>query len=81
MPRLEKHRNDVVAVLRMAGVDVGTNYPPVQEFFPRAIGSVVQKSSRIWGAQVFNLWLTPAYDMERKKEVAEKIAATLAQYG
>jgi dTDP-4-amino-4,6-dideoxygalactose transaminase len=77
--RLKKHRNDVVAALRMADVDVGTNYPPVQEFFPRTFGSVVQESSRSWGAQVFNLWLTPDYGMVRKKEVAAKIAATLAK--
>lgn len=79
--RLKKHRNDVVTVLRMAGVDVGTNYPPVQEFFPRTTGSVVRESSRSWGEQVFNLWLTPDYDMARKNDVAAIFATTLAKHG
>ncbi len=79
--RLKKHRNEVVAVLRMADVDVGTNYPPVQEFFPRTIDSVVQESSRAWGEQVLNLWLTADYDMARKNDVAAKIAVTMAKQG
>jgi len=79
--RLKKHRDEVAAVLRMAGVNVGTNYPPVQEFFPRTFGPIVQESSKSWGAQVFNLWLTPDYGMARKKEVAAQIAAILAKCG
>jgi len=77
--RIPRRRDRVAAALRENGIDAGTNYPPLHDFFPVALKAPCGEGGRAWGDQVINLWLSPAYDKARKRHVAEIIARTLAE--
>jgi len=50
----------IVAALREAGFDAGTNYPPLAHEFPSYLPR--QAEADLWGSRVLNLWLTERYD-------------------
>lgn len=50
----------IVAALRTAGFDAGTNYPPLAREFPSYLPR--QQEAETWAARVLNLWLTDRYD-------------------
>lgn len=77
MARVPRHREPVVRALREAGVDVGTNYPPLHDFFPDTIGGEPGEGAVTWGNEVVNFWLTGDYDKNRKIRTVELIDAAL----
>ncbi len=75
---LDKGRDDLVEFLRAKGVDAGTNYPPLTDFYPRLLAGQQSPSAEKWGHSVFNLWLTPDYDSARITQVCEWVVGHLA---
>jgi dTDP-4-amino-4,6-dideoxygalactose transaminase len=72
------HRRDqLVRSLRMAGIDAGTNFPPLTDSFPVLLADQVQAGAQQWGRDVLNLWLTPEYDAVRIGQAARVIEAAL----
>lgn len=67
-------RERIVAALRKAGFDAGTNYPPLTETYPRLLAGQAHPDAEDWGRSVVNLWLTPDYDNERIARAAALIA-------
>lgn len=61
--RRPEWRDPLVAQLRAAGFDAGTNYPPLAQSFPALLPS--QPDAERWGQAVINLWLTDDYDAGR----------------
>jgi dTDP-4-amino-4,6-dideoxygalactose transaminase len=58
-------RDGLVAALREAGFDAGTNFPPLAEEFPRLFAGQNHPDAEQWGRAVINLWLTDDYDSGR----------------
>jgi dTDP-4-amino-4,6-dideoxygalactose transaminase len=58
-------RDSMVAALRQAGFDVGTNFPPLAGEFPLLFGGQNHPDAEEWGRTVINLWLTDDYDSAR----------------
>lgn len=76
--RLPKIRDAAVAELRAAGLDAGTNYPPITAFFPRQLASWILPGADIWGQEVINLWLDRRYgagEMELAAATLDRLAA------
>ncbi len=71
--RVPDRRDDVVRGLRAAGIDAGTNFPPLSDSFPLLLADQVQPGAQQWGREVLNLWLTPEYDAPRVKQAARII--------
>jgi dTDP-4-amino-4,6-dideoxygalactose transaminase len=72
--RVPDRRDDVVRSLRAAGIDAGTNFPPLSDSFPLLLAGQVQPGAQQWGREVLNLWLTPEYDAARIEQGARIIA-------
>jgi dTDP-4-amino-4,6-dideoxygalactose transaminase len=70
--RVPRLRDELVRHLRMAGVDAGTNFPPLNDSFPLLLARQCHPGAQQWGREVLNLWLTPAYDAARIAQ-AERI--------
>ena len=69
----------MVASLRKSKIDIGTNYPPVDIFFPSYIPTKRSTSGNNWGNQVANLWLTQNYNDERKRAVVKLMETAFNQ--
>ena len=67
--RRPEMRDALVARLRAAGFDVGTNYPPLARDFPSFLPW--QEDAEGWARSVINLWLTDNYDGARIAAAAE----------
>lgn len=65
-------RDALVARLRAAGFDAGTNYPPLARDFPSMLPG--QDDAERWGNSVLNLWLTDVYDEARIRAAAAVIS-------
>ena len=72
-------RDRVVAALRGAGIDAGTNFPALTTSFPSLFDGQRYAGAEHWGRDVLNLWVTPAYDDRRMGQVAEVIHACLSE--
>ncbi len=75
-------RDPLLAALRSAGFDAGSNYPPLARDFPNMLPR--QRDAERWGDAVLNLWLTSDYDKERIEsafKVIEKFFDKSAQTG
>jgi dTDP-4-amino-4,6-dideoxygalactose transaminase len=79
--RAPQVRNDLVAALRIEGIDAGTNFPPLTASFPVLLGDQRHDSAEQWAHEVLNLWLTPSYDEERIRRAAEIIGRSRARKG
>lgn len=75
--RVPDMRDRLVRSLRDAGVDAGTNFPPLTDSFPGLLADQVQPGAQQWGREVLNLWLTPEYDAGRIGHAARVIEAAL----
>jgi hypothetical protein len=73
-PRL---RDRIVAALRAAGLDAGTNYPPLWDFAPKLVGTQQRPSGDRWGACVLTLWLSDTYNCPRILSAADLIRKTI----
>lgn len=73
-PRL---RDGIVAALRAAGFDAGTNYPPLWNCAPRLVGTQQLPSGDCWGASVLTLWLSDTYNRPRIQAAADLIKKTI----
>jgi hypothetical protein len=69
-------RDRIVAALRSAGFDAGTNYPPLWDSAPRLIGDQRKTGGDRWGATVMTLWLTEPYDDARIRAAADIVRRT-----
>ena len=69
--RIPEKRDLVVTALRSAGVDAGTNYPPLP--------GVTDPGAIQWGREVINFSLADDYDESRIKSACRIIKRTLAQ--
>jgi dTDP-4-amino-4,6-dideoxygalactose transaminase len=69
-------RDRVVAALRAAGFDAGTNYPPLWDSAPRLIGDQRKSDGDRWGATVMTLWLTAPYSNARIRAAADVVKRT-----
>lgn len=72
-------RDAVVVALREAGIDAGTNFPPLTDGFPSLLGDQRHDDAVRWGQTVINLWLTEDYDQPRIRHAAEIIRAAIAR--
>lgn len=63
-------RDAVARSLHLAGIDAGMNYPPLP--------GCSDRSSKAWGADVLNLWLSDEYDQLRIAAASEIIKRTVA---
>ena len=70
-------RDPLVARLRAAGFDAGTNFPPLAQSFPALLGEQAHPDADEWGAAVLNLWLGETYDAARVAAAARLIRDTL----
>lgn len=70
-------RDDVVARLREAGIDAGTNYPALSDAFPHLTGDQAHPDSEAWARTALNLWLDADYPAERIGQAVSIIASTL----
>jgi hypothetical protein len=70
-------RYRIVAALRGAGFDAGTNYPPLWDSAPRLLDVQRRHSGDVWGASVLALWLSDAYDRSRIQCAADLIKMTI----
>jgi dTDP-4-amino-4,6-dideoxygalactose transaminase len=70
-------RDRIVANLRMHGIDIGTNYPPLWSAAPKLLGAQRQASGDTWGACVITLWLSDTYDDPRIRTAADIIRKTI----
>jgi dTDP-4-amino-4,6-dideoxygalactose transaminase len=75
--RLEQGRDAVVAALRAAGLDAGTNYPPLNAAYPGWFGAACGEEAEAWGREVLNLWVTP----ETTPECMDRAVALMAAVG
>lgn len=75
--RVPEHRDQIVKALRSVGIDAGTNFPPLTDSFPKLLAGQGDNGSKQWGDEVFNLWLTPAYDRARMNSVFDIIDQVL----
>ena len=66
-------RDRVVAALRTAGLDAGTNYPPLNTAYPHWFGAECGEEAAAWGREVLNLWVTNDTTPERVRQAAELI--------
>jgi dTDP-4-amino-4,6-dideoxygalactose transaminase len=71
-------RADLVAALRGASVDVGTNFPPLSDAYPRALANQAHPESQRWGSTVINLWLSDDYDAAKIHRAAAIIHSCVA---
>jgi dTDP-4-amino-4,6-dideoxygalactose transaminase len=67
--RRPEWRDPLVARLRAAGFDAGTNFPPLAQSFPALLPS--QPDAERWGQAVINLWLTDDYAPARISAAAD----------
>ena len=67
--RVPNKRDSLVKILRDKGIDAGTNYAPLTEYFPSLLNNQWHESSINWGKEVLNLWLTNEYDIKLIKDV------------
>lgn len=67
---IETGREKVISALRGAGIDVGTNYPPLP--------GCTDPSSVEWGNKVINFWVTRNYDRDRIRYAGRIIEKALA---
>lgn len=58
-------RDKAVTALRRAGLDAGTNYPPLSDAFPSLAGTDAHDDADLWGRSVLNLWVDTHYDKGR----------------
>jgi dTDP-4-amino-4,6-dideoxygalactose transaminase len=70
-------RDRIVAELREAGFDAGTNYPPLWDSAPRLVGDQRKAGGDKWGATVTTLWLTEPYHKARISAAADVIKRTI----
>ena len=75
--RVPGRRDAVVAALRAAGHDAGTNFPPLAAAFPRLLADQVYDEATAWGDEVLNLWVSPDYDAARIAAAVAVIAGVL----
>jgi dTDP-4-amino-4,6-dideoxygalactose transaminase len=73
-------RDRIVAELRSAGVDAGTNYPPLADSFPRLLAGQAHDDATRWGDSVLTLWLTDDYDRARITRCAGIIEKAMTDY-
>jgi dTDP-4-amino-4,6-dideoxygalactose transaminase len=59
--RQPDQREIVVQALRRHGIDAGTNYPPLRDFFPNLLKDQAFANAQHWGETVLTLWLSSAY--------------------
>ena len=71
----EGRRNQFVAALRGAGIDAGTNYPPLAREFPSYLPE--QEEAEVWAGRVLNLWLTERYDPTEIQRAVDVMRAAL----
>ena len=76
--RLPEFRDRVVAALREAKFDAGTNFPSLVEFYPRQLSANVCPGAERWSAEVLNLWVSDDYDRRRIHAGAEIVKRALA---
>ena len=74
-------RNHIVAALRLASIDVGTNYPPLNETFPKLLSAEPFPEAAEWGCGVINLWLTDNVDFGVVETAAKVIERSLRAAG
>lgn len=72
----QRHRDAILAAVRQAGHDIGSNYPYVGDAFPEMFGGVVEGATE-WQDRVINLWLTPEYEPSRIAAVSDIIKRVL----
>lgn len=77
--RAPRHRDELVRCLRLAGIDAGTNFPPLSDSFPCLLADQLQPGAQQWGREVLNLWLTPGYDAARIGQAARVIEDVFAR--
>jgi dTDP-4-amino-4,6-dideoxygalactose transaminase len=68
-------RTKIVNALRSAGIDAGTNYPPLGREFPSYMPE--QEDAEIWAGRVLNLWLTERYDQTEIRRAVDVMRAAL----
>lgn len=68
-------RDKIVTALRGAGIDAGTNYPPLGREFPSYMPE--QEDAQIWAGRVLNLWLTERYDQTKIRRAVDVMRAAL----
>ena len=78
--RVPRARDAVVAALRQAGFDAGTNFPPLWRRSPRWSADPHRADADRWGEQVLNLWLHEADDAARLGTAAALIDKALAEH-
>jgi dTDP-4-amino-4,6-dideoxygalactose transaminase len=76
--RLPEHRDRVVAALRDAKFDAGTNFPSLVEFYPAQLGANICPGAERWSAEVLNLWVSDDYGRSRIHAGAEIVKRALA---
>lgn len=73
----EQLRDRIVAAMREAGHDAGTNYPPLWDMAPLLVGDQRDARGDAWGKTVITLWLTDTYDPNRIHSAADIIKRTI----
>jgi len=63
--RHANQRRGLVAALRQAGFDAGTNFPPLSQELPHLFAGQNHPDAEQWGRTVINLWLSDDYDSAR----------------
>ena len=74
-------RDAVVSVLRMNGVDAGTNYPPLTDFLPKLLEGQTHADAKKWGETVLTLWVDGTYDNKRIEKAAAIIEDVIGGSG
>jgi dTDP-4-amino-4,6-dideoxygalactose transaminase len=72
-------RDEVVAALRGATMDAGTNFPPLWDIYPRWLADQTDQDARRWGDAVINLWLSDEYDAAKIELAAGIIRACVGR--
>jgi len=70
-------RDRIVAELRAAGFDAGTNYPPLWDSAPKLLGDQRKAGGDSWGATVMTLWLTESYHDARIGAAVDVVKRTI----
>ena len=70
-------RDEVAAVLRRGGIDVGINFPPLTDGYPKLLAGQRHADADEWGGAVLNLWLSEDYDDRRIGAAAAILARAL----
>lgn len=72
-------RDPIVSALRKAGIDAGTNFPPLCSSFPVLFPGEPPAGAERWGREVLNLWLSPANEVPQMILAANIIGDILSR--